>query len=128
MPNGADEGTPFGTETHDRFFVKTTHLGEGAWCARGKGGPEMQDRRHSRRATVRLVALVAAGLTQARSVRPATAVEAVDYCPSDEERAFLTHLNAFRQANGLGSLRISRTLGAAAGHHSADMAARAYFS
>src|SRR3712207_1738656 len=83
--------------------------------------------RHSRRAIVRLVAAITAGLAQARRVLPATAIEATDYCPDAEERAFLTRLNAFRQAHGLGPLRLSRTLGSASRHHSADMAARGYF-
>lgn len=40
----------------------------------------------------------------------------------------LSQINAYRKANGKGSLRLSRTLGAAAEHHSRDMAAHNIFS
>ncbi len=56
------------------------------------------------------------------------AISASDYCPEAEELAFLTLINNYRKANGLGSLKLSRTLGAAADHHSRDMASKNYFS
>ena len=53
---------------------------------------------------------------------------ASDYCPDSQEAKFLALINTYRKANGLGSLRLSRTLGAAAEHHSVDMARNNYFS
>jgi uncharacterized protein YkwD len=50
------------------------------------------------------------------------------YCPVGEELTLLTLINNYRKANGRSSLRISRTLGAAAEHHSVDMAKSNYFS
>jgi uncharacterized protein YkwD len=45
-----------------------------------------------------------------------------------EEAAFITLLNQYRQQNGLGALRVSPALTAAARWHSGDMAARGYFN
>jgi uncharacterized protein YkwD len=56
------------------------------------------------------------------------ATTASRYCPSGEELVFLELINAYRADNGLGALLISRTLGAAAEHHSQDMARYNYFS
>lgn len=59
---------------------------------------------------------------------PVAAITAGAYCPDAEERAFLALINDFRQRQGVGPLRLSRSLGAAAEHHSRDMAQRNYFS
>lgn len=51
-----------------------------------------------------------------------------DYCVEAEEVAFLGHINDYRAQNGLGALRMSQTAGAAAEHHSVEMATYNYFS
>jgi uncharacterized protein YkwD len=83
--------------------------------------------RHSRRHVFQVIAAGALSLP-AHRILPAAAVDAIDYCPSTEERAFLKRINAFRGTHGLAPLQLSQTLGAASRHHSADMAARNYFS
>jgi uncharacterized protein YkwD len=50
------------------------------------------------------------------------------YCPDSQEAKFLSLINSYRRKNGLSSLKLSRTLGAAADHHSSDMARKNYFS
>lgn len=64
---------------------------------------------------------------------PATAadpsfVTASGYCADAEERYFLRLINNYRAQYGRGPLRLTKTLGAAAEHHSVDMASRNYFS
>jgi uncharacterized protein YkwD len=54
-------------------------------------------------------------------------ITASQYSPDSQECAMLSQINAYRKANGKASLRLSRTLGAAAEHHSRDMAAHNYF-
>ena len=44
------------------------------------------------------------------------------------QTALLGQVNALRAANGLGRLRLSTALSAAAGRHSTEMARRGYFS
>lgn len=51
-----------------------------------------------------------------------------DYCLEDEEAAFLVLINDYRTANDLAPLVASHDLGAAAEHHSDDMADQDYFS
>lgn len=48
-------------------------------------------------------------------------------CADAEEMAFLTLINDYRAANGLGPLALSPTLSAAADAHSQDMATKNYF-
>lgn len=55
-------------------------------------------------------------------------ITASQYAPDSEECAMLAKINAYRKANGKSALRLSRTLGAAAEHHSRDMAAHNIFS
>jgi len=55
-------------------------------------------------------------------------VTAAGYCADAEERAFLALINAHRAENGRGPLRLTKTLAAAADHHSVDMATKNYFS
>ena len=65
------------------------------------------------------------GEDDAVAERPITTAE---YCADGEEQAFLALINAYRAQNGLGALAMSQTLGAAAEHHSLDMANNNYFS
>jgi uncharacterized protein YkwD len=51
-----------------------------------------------------------------------------DYSPDRQERAFLDLINAYRRKNGAGKLALQNQLGAAAEHHSQDMANKNYFS
>jgi len=55
-------------------------------------------------------------------------VTASGYCADAEERYFLKLINDYRAQNGRGPLRLTKTLGAAADHHSVDMASKNYFS
>ena len=50
------------------------------------------------------------------------------YSPDGEERAFLDLINDYRRKNGAGNLSSQNQLGAAADHHSQDMASKNYFS
>jgi uncharacterized protein YkwD len=50
------------------------------------------------------------------------------YSPDREERAFLDLINAYRRKTGAGKLSLQNQLGAAAEHHSQDMANKNYFS
>lgn len=59
--------------------------------------------------------------------RGVSATSAADYRPTSEECRALGEINAFRKANGRQPLVLSATLGAAAEHHSQDMARRNYF-
>jgi uncharacterized protein YkwD len=49
------------------------------------------------------------------------------YSPDGEERAFLDLINDYRRKNGAGDLALQDQLGAAAEHHSRDMASKNYF-
>jgi uncharacterized protein YkwD len=69
-----------------------------------------------------LVALcVATSPAAANAKTPTTALRPL-------ERSILATLNAVRHDHGLGALRFSAGLGAAARHHSTEMATRGYFS
>ena len=48
------------------------------------------------------------------------------YSPDGEERTFLDLINDYRRKNGAGELRLQDQLGAAAEHHSRDMAKKDY--
>jgi uncharacterized protein YkwD len=50
------------------------------------------------------------------------------YSPDQEERAFLDLITDYRRKNGAGALSLEDHLGAAAKHHSEDMAKKNYFS
>jgi uncharacterized protein YkwD len=50
------------------------------------------------------------------------------YSPDRQERGFLDLINAYRRKNGAGKLTLQNQLGAAAEHHSQDMANKNYFS
>ena len=49
------------------------------------------------------------------------------YSPDGEERAFLDLINDYRRKTGAGNLSLQNQLGAAADHHSQDMANENYF-
>jgi uncharacterized protein YkwD len=53
---------------------------------------------------------------------------ASSYCPDSQEAKFLSLINSYRAKNGVGKLALSGTLGAAAEHHSIEMARYNYFS
>jgi uncharacterized protein YkwD len=58
---------------------------------------------------------------------PATyAISTSEYCMDSEEQAFLVLINNYRVQNGLAPLTAVQTLGAAADHHSIDMATNDY--
>ena len=50
------------------------------------------------------------------------------YAADGEEQAFLNMINSYRAQNGLGALALQGQLGAAADHHSQDMANKNYFA
>ena len=50
------------------------------------------------------------------------------YSPDSEERAFLDLINDYRHSQGASALTLNDNLGAAAKHHSRDMAKRDYFN
>jgi len=84
-----------------------------------------------------ILALAIVGATNAAVLSapsvPATSadpsfVTASGYCADAEERYFLKLINDYRAQNGRGPLRLTKTLGAAAEHHSVDMASKNYFS
>ena len=74
-----------------------------------------------------LAALVLGG-TGVTVLEHVAAFGANDYCPDPQERAFLKLINDYRARHGRDPVKLSRTLGAAAEHHSRDMAKRNYFS
>jgi uncharacterized protein YkwD len=77
------------------------------------------------------VIAIAMALTAAVSfapAQPAAANSTGSYCMEPEEVAFLNLINQYRAQNGLGTLVTSQTVGAAAEHHSIDMATNDYFS
>jgi uncharacterized protein YkwD len=57
----------------------------------------------------------------------ASAASALGYCASAEEVSFLRLINDYRKSHGLGTLALSQSLGAAAEHHSNNMATNSYF-
>ena len=82
----------------------------------------------SRRAAARALAGGAlAALLGVRAARDTAAFSASRYCPDAQERRFLRLINNYRARNNLGPLKLVRTLGAAAEHHSRDMGRRDFF-
>jgi uncharacterized protein YkwD len=55
-------------------------------------------------------------------------ISASQYTPDDRECAMLAKINAYRKSKGKSALKLSRTLGAAAEHHSKEMATKNYAS
>ncbi|CAA9576910.1 MAG: Transporter [uncultured Thermomicrobiales bacterium] len=83
------------------------------------------------RALVLALAVVGASSLTAAAATPSSApsfVTGYGFCADAEERAFLRLVNNYRAQYGRAPLRLTRTLGAAADHHSIDMANKNYFS
>ena len=75
------------------------------------------------------IGVVAVGVSNTPiAVRGASAITAAQYCPDRQELAMLATINRFRQRHNQAPLRLSATLGAAAEHHSRDMATNDYTS
>jgi uncharacterized protein YkwD len=94
-----------------------------------------------RRGTIRLVLLLLAGSIAAPAAIPVLAAPgsgsgaiavsettASQYWPDGEECEMVGRINRYRRSKGLGALKLSKTLGAAAEHHSLEMARYNYFS
>jgi uncharacterized protein YkwD len=73
-------------------------------------------------------AVATAGPAPRQAARTADHTSAAEYCLEPEEQAFLKLINDYRAQNGRSALVAVKTLGAAAEHHSVDMAAKNYFS
>jgi uncharacterized protein YkwD len=69
-----------------------------------------------------------AGPGSPTSISTSRNVGVSEYCASSEELAFLNLINEYRRSKGLGALKLTQTLGAAAEHHSKSMADNNYFS
>lgn len=82
-------------------------------------------RRHVIQGVLGSVAAAVAGVAPRGAVRAHSASE---YCADTPEQEFLKLINDYRAANGLGKLSMGQRIGAAAQHHSADMASRNYLS
>lgn len=83
----------------------------------------------SRRSVVRgLVGAVATALAAALPRGIARATDVASYCAESPEQEFLRLINDYRAANGRGRLTLVQHVGAAAQHHSTDMANRNYLS
>jgi uncharacterized protein YkwD len=79
----------------------------------------------------RFVQTLVAALCLAALILPsyaASPASAASYVPTSVECQFLTLINNYRAQHGLGSLKLKTTLGAAARHHSSDMATHNYLS
>ena len=59
---------------------------------------------------------------------PASATKTANFCADAEERAVLAKINQYRAGKGRKALALTQTLGAAADHHSVQMAKADYFS
>ena len=64
----------------------------------------------------------------AAAAGPALAGTTGTFCADSEEMAFLAKINAYRAKKGKPKLAFTQPLGAAADHHSVDMANKNYFS
>ena len=82
-------------------------------------------RRHVLRGLLGIAAMAMAG---GGSRNGAEAHPAGDYCAETAEQEMLRLINEYRAAKGLAKLSLGQRVGAAAQHHSADMANRDYFS
>jgi uncharacterized protein YkwD len=75
-----------------------------------------------------VVSLLALVVVAGGVAAPALAAPTSHYCADAQEVAFLQKINTYRVGKGLPKLRLTQTLGAAADHHSVDMARNNYFS
>jgi len=90
-------------------------------------GDRFVQRFHSRRQVLGgLLGTAAAAIAVSlpRGITRATSVES--YCAGSLEQEFLKLINDYRAANGLNKLSLGQHIGAAAQHHSTDMANRNY--
>ena len=71
---------------------------------------------------------VAAAPGSTPAATTSASISASEYAPDSQECAMLAKINAYRKSKGRGALTLSRTLGAAAEHHSREMASKNYFS
>ena len=79
----------------------------------------------SRRQVLRgLIGSVGAALVGALPRDNALATSVESYCADSPEQEFLKLINDYRVANRLNKLSLGQHIGAAAQHHSTDMAAR----
>jgi uncharacterized protein YkwD len=74
-----------------------------------------------------LVGTVTAAPGSSRLRTGVSAISTAEYSPDSEECAFLSIINTYRAQNGRGPLTLDRYLGAAAEHHSWDMATYNYW-
>lgn len=81
-----------------------------------------------KRSTIIFFAVVLAFISLVDRPSSTLAHAGTDYCLDTEEAAFLVLINDYRKANNLAPLVASHDLGAAAEHHSDDMADQNYFS
>ena len=84
--------------------------------------------RHALLLAALLAASAFAGLTGPRGADLTGAISANDYNPDGEECAMLRRINGYRRDQRKDPLVLSEKLGAAAKHHSEDMAREDYFS
>jgi uncharacterized protein YkwD len=84
--------------------------------------------RSSRRRLLARLAVLPAALSLSLVMEREPVAGGGGYSPDREERAFLDLINAYRRKNGAGKLSLQNQLGAAAEHHSQDMANKNYFS
>ena len=70
----------------------------------------------------------ATGLIGPLALPTARAMATADYCATAEDLSFLAIINDYRGEAGLGPLALSQSLGAAALHHSVDMATENWFA
>ena len=81
-----------------------------------------------RRQLTRLALVLAAAWLAVGVAAQASATSWEDYDPDASECGFLRIINEYRAENGVHALKLSATLGAAAEHHSIDMATNDVFS
>ncbi|MFN8593165.1 MAG: CAP domain-containing protein [Thermomicrobiales bacterium] len=82
----------------------------------------------SRRSVLRGLVGAATALAAALPDGIARATDVASYCAESPEQEFLRLINDYRAANGRGRLTLVQHVGAAAQHHSTDMANRNYLS
>jgi uncharacterized protein YkwD len=75
-----------------------------------------------------LLGTAAAAVVAAMPRELVRATDVTSYCADTPEQEFLTLINQYRVANGRTALKLAQHLGAAAQHHSMDMANRNYLS
>jgi uncharacterized protein YkwD len=74
-----------------------------------------------------LLVVVVSGLGVGTLSAPVATEATSGYNPDAQECSMLRQINSFRRGSNAGELKLSRDLGAAAVHHSQDMAEKNYF-